>query len=512
MKKDKKNIITGLMLVCVALLIAGCQSGVQNTQTPEETARTMAEDKNSREEIQPEAELTEEKREAKRLLELAVVAIEQQYPEETFTDIPEEEAKEASVFSESYYFAGKKAAGGWEFIIGICHEKENPLEGMTCSAGGKNTGYNGSQFADGKILLLEKGDGERSRLSYLYDIFQKGEVGIRYLLEASERGVSLVPPLDGPFLKVSMIKEGIPVAEFLSLSPEQAAALENGVVLEEAERFRPEQIMLCQNREDLRVGQDGGAKNLTEEMVSFAKEKCRFDTGTIQLQDLTDITKATLMTNLHGEERSETTKNREDLEQLAFLLSKAFYENEVSEEYPYYGSYDGILALEMQDGTEAVVQISPSGTELVLGNASFYRLPKEEGEGLWNLFSAINGWKKYGGQIHMSMAEPAFSLDVESLKFYLENSTGKPIQYILSPIIYKKQENEENGQPGKWKQVTAIAGFCGFLSPMEDEVIELEVPWNGSFEPEGPGTYKLEIQIMPEPDMRFIITDIFELK
>ena len=57
----------------------------------------------------------------------------------------------------------------------------------------------------------------------------------------------------------------------------------------------------------------------------------------------------------------------------------------------------------------------------------------------------------------------------------------------------------------------SIAGFCGFLTGMEGEEKELAVPWSGSFQPSGPGIYRLGIQVSPEPELRFAINAEFEL-
>ena len=75
-------------------------------------------------------------------------------------------------------------------------------------------------------------------------------------------------------------------------------------------------------------------------------------------------------------------------------------------------------------------------------------------------------------------------------------------------IIEKR--TEEDGEES-WIQVESIAGFCGFLTGMEGEEKELAVPWSGSFQPSGPGIYRLGIQVSPEPELRFAINAEFEL-
>ena len=66
-------------------------------------------------------------------------AIESQFPQETFTDIPIDETEEAvSKFKESYALSGRRSSLGKEYIAGVSLRDENPLEGMNCRSDGKD--------------------------------------------------------------------------------------------------------------------------------------------------------------------------------------------------------------------------------------------------------------------------------------------------------------------------------------------------------------------------------------
>lgn len=221
--------------------------------------------------------------------------------------------------------------------------------------------------------------------------------------------------------------------------------------------------------------------------------------------EFTDLVKAELKVELYGENREETLENREDLALLQEILSHATYE-----ERSYDENYDGNLKLTKQDGSVLEIQIRSLDGKIELGNTSCYSLSPEEADKLWSVFSRIAGFKKYGKQIWMEMNQDSFTASDEGLSFTLYNHTKKPIQYILSPIIEKKQKEGENGIE-EWKQVKDIQGFCGFLTSMSEEEKTLEIPWRDSFELEGEGTYRLSIQVMPEPDLRYEIFDTFEL-
>ena len=49
----------------------------------------------------------------------------------------------------------------------------------------------------------------------------------------------------------------------------------------------------------------------------------------------------------------------------------------------------------------------------------------------------------------------------------------------------------------------SLAGFCGYLTELSEESVRLAVPWKGSFAPDGPGTYRLRIQVLSEEELRF---------
>lgn len=122
------------------------------------------------------------------------------------------------------------------------------------------------------------------------------------------------------------------------------------------------------------------------------------------------------------------------------------------------------------------------------------------------LFSTIDGWNRYGGEISIRIDDAAHTEEEQSITFTLENGTGGPIDYILSPIFYKKEGDS-------WVMLESIAGFCGVSDRMEEEEKELSVPWKGApFETRGEGLYKLEIQVAPEEGLRFAVSDTFVVK
>ena len=86
--------------------------------------------------------------EKRKLLETMTAAIESQFPQETFTDIPIDETEEAvSKFKESYALSGRRSSLGKEYIAGVSLRDENPLEGMNCRSDGKPSEYVTSQTA-----------------------------------------------------------------------------------------------------------------------------------------------------------------------------------------------------------------------------------------------------------------------------------------------------------------------------------------------------------------------------
>lgn len=447
----------------------------------------------------------ERESEAKLLLDSMTEAIEMQYPELTFTDMKDVDDEVASLsFKDSFLFSGRKSSAGWRFIAAVDKTEDNPLEGVSCRTGAGPSAFHTSQFDGGKILLLEDSDSSVTDLSYLYDSLQRGKEGVNYLADAAKRGVRIIPPSEGSFLKVSLIKNGGSLVEFVPLSQEEAKKLEDGQQLEwDAERGI-DGIALCKSREELPAVWNASLAPPTKEMVDLAREKCGFENGDVS--ELSDFKKAVMRIKIHGETREETIENRDDLARLAELLSRASYG-----ELPVQEVYEGILTLTGQDGQERILQMSADENGFILGTSVYCEMDREEYQDMWSVFSTIEGFRKYGNQIHMEMTAPSFQADDENLTFTLINDTGKPIQYILSPIVYKKEGVDEEGN-ARWKRMDGINGFCGFTSSMEGEQAELSVPWKDAFAIEGAGIYKLEIGVMPEQDLRFEISDTFVLE
>lgn len=515
MKKYKRLILSAALMSCIIIGTTACKAPAASSgeEKSSEEASNMTGMTGMTEEVTGDiaaeiasgtaTEMTEEEKasleqHAEAALWSTLKAIEIQYPHQTFSDIPGEEMKRLTLsFKDSYILSGRISSDGWSYIAGISKIKENPLEGMTCGTGAGAAGFNTSQFNNGKLILMESSDSEASDLSFLYDLLQQGEIGITYLLEAGERGVSLVPPKNGPFMKVSMVKQGIPVTEFIPLTESQAAELEKGEPVEEAAGNWTGRIAVSSDRAELQEVWNGAQTLPTRQMVSLAEEKSGFEMGTIA--DLKDFTKAEMQVDIHGELRRETIENRDDLERLTSILTGASYSQAQT-----FGNYGGVITLTRQDGTVVTVQAAMEGSGYILGNSVCLSLSEEETKEIWSVFSRIDAFRKYGDKIGIRMTEPSYTADSPKLTFTLFNDTGKKIDYILSPVIYK-MENDS------WKRINSISGFCGVLSPLEGESIPLSMPWKDDYELEGPGTYKVEIQTMPETDLRFEIADTFEL-
>lgn len=511
MKKKNNRILPAVLLVCSLSSITACsvQTAPADTAAALDASTWETGEASSEMDVETTSEIdtgavkglaeTSLEQAAEILLKRTVEAIEKQYPDQTFSDIPSDEVERLTLsFKHSYSFSGRVSSEGWAYIAGSSKKEENPLVGMTCGTGTGVTDFSTSQFDNGRILLMEKGESEISDLSYLYDALQQGERGVTYLLEAGERGVSLVPPKEGPFMKVSMVRQGASVTEFIPLTETLASELLKGEQVEEAEGSWTTRIAVCRNRTQLQEVWNGALSLPTKQMVELAEEKSGFLMGSIS--DLESFMKAELSVSSHGEYREETIENRDDLARLTELLAGAVYE-----EPQIAGNYGGVITLTKQDGTEMTVQLAAEGGGYILGNSVSCGLSEEDTKEIWSVFSKIDSFRQFGDKIKIKMTKPSFTADSKELTFTLLNDTGKKIEYILSPVIYKKEKDS-------WKRIDSIAGFCGVLSTMEGESLDLSVPFKDAFETEGGGIYKIEVQAMPEPDMRFEVFDTFELQ
>lgn len=480
------------------LLLSGCGEGkpaaFQGQQKETETAAV------------PEGQQQELKR--------VLAAVEGQLPELTFKDIPDGEVEGAvSFFKESYLFAGRKADNGYSYILGIRTAEENPLEGLSCQNAGDYAGYSVSQFDGGTFLLLEKGTAAGG-ISGIYDCLDEGMEGIAYMEDAAERGILLVPPAAGPFLRVRMVKDGVLRTEYLPLSEEEKQSLVSNPSGPEAQtdedgpsaQIKTGAAALFESREDMEKNFQGHpGQRFTREAEELFRKIWNFQAE--GLEGLSEIAAASLTGSFENGTRTETLSNRDDMERLRELLGEA-----VPEDFPMNESFPGRLVLKLSSGRELNLWLSDisdsADAELAAESGPVYRLSQKTAKSLWRLFGTVDGYRRYGEQIWMEMKEEQYTPDDGELTFLLHNETGGPIQYILSPVIEK--QTVENGAES-WTQVESIAGFCGFLTGMEEEEKELAVPWNGSFQPAGPGLYRLGIQVSPEPELRFAIDAEFEL-
>ena len=489
-----KNKIKLLLLAGAAVLgmgvLSACQTGAGGGTAPETQAEIPAGTP-----VETPAESPAEE-EARTLLQDMIKAVESQYPEQTFSELTDLDEKVSGLtYKDSYVFGGRTSSAGWQYIAAVCKTAENPLEGLSCGTAPAVPEFSASQFDGGRLMLFENSGGQDTELSFLYDALQKGEEGIYYLLGTTERGVRLIPPEEGAFLKVSLVKEGSALTEFIPVTEEEAETLKSGRPAEEYENFLGGGLMFCENREVLTAERNDPDTVLTQDMIRLAAEKSGFEPW--KMADAGNLAKAVLSADFHGEVREETIENGTDLDLLEQILKGAGYAG-----YQPSGSYEGMLTLTSQDGLTFTAWLPGEGGGCVFGSSMLMNISEEDTQRVWEIFTTVNGFRKYGDRIHMKMTKPEFTAEEENLTFTLQNDTGKQIQYILSPIIYKKEGSQ-------WKRIDSIAGFCGFVSDMEGEEQELSIPWKDAFELEGAGTYRVSISVMPEQEVRFDISDTF---
>lgn len=496
-----------LLTVCIYGLIGCGKEGKSDSTAIETTLETDREEFGEASEIDSGDDVSDnaadENRDAIRLCNQMTEAIERQFPGQTFTEASGEDMVVSPLLlGDSYLFSQRISSEGIHYAVGVRLTADSPLDGMTCGNGLEVPGFYFNQFDGGNILLIEKKNDITSDLSYLYPALQRGTEGVAYLVDAGKRGVSLVPPRDGSFLKVSMVKEGYQVTEFIPLTKEQAKELMDGETVAD-ETGSGLRIALCDSRDELPSIWLLALQPPTVDMVELAMEKCGFDR--YELLELKDITKATLSVERHGEKREETLQNREDLERLTKLLSGGVYG-----EARYDREYSGALTLTKADGSTVSIQLTTESGGFMLGNSVSCDLSGEETSQIWSLFTTLQGWLNYGNKIHMDMKASYYTADSLELDFLLSSEIEGEIHYSLSPVVYKL-ENSGSGDE-RWRRLDTIAGICGTFTPMKEERISLSVPWKDAYELKGPGTYKLEIQVMPAKDVRFEVSDTFELR
>ena len=506
--KDKKRMRVFLAAAVTAAVLTGltaCSAADKTGNQVEKSSEAAAEDSPAAGEsglsgsgAAREAGQESRPEDTKELLARMTAAIEAQFPGGHFTDLPEGEIEISfSLLKDSYLFAGRESDLGFSYIAGVCLLDENPLDGMNCGMGSAASGFVTSQFADGRFLLMEKNEEDGPGLSGIYAVLQRGDAGVDALADAASRGNSFVMPENSPFLRVLTVKEQAAAAEYIPLTMEEYHALQDGTpaVLEKGASGT---LMLCRDSDEQLKWWNEATPYVTEEMIKLAEERCGYVRPAPVGEE--SFVKAEFYASLYGEERSETLQNRDDLDRLYEAVSQI----QTDGDFRDAGSYDGRLTLYRQDGTDVQIALKNGDNACVIGGSLFGNFVENGAETVWSLFTTIDGWRRYGEQIRMTLTEDSYAADESQLEFVLENKTGGPIQYILSPIVYKK---EGSG----WRQLEAVGGFCGFLSPMEGEEEKLTVPWNGIFLAQGKGTYKLEIQVMPEDGIRFPISDTFEL-
>lgn len=493
--KRKINYIYLFLLLCGLTMTAGCskkEDPEAADRKPSGTVQAETKAPDKPEESIPAGRLDEE---AAVFLEKAVQAIELQYAGQTFSEIPAEEMPVSPlIFGGSYVLAGRVRADGLRYVIGVSRQAENPLAGMSCANASQPEGFTVSQFDGGSIILLEE-SGTDLGLSFLYDALQRGAAGIDYMQDAAGRGVTLIPPEHSPFLKVSMIKSGLPVTEFIPLSEAEARSLKEGTPVPEKDGNGS--ITYCTVREDISVFRTGEQVPLTEEMKALAAAKSGY--AAYSVRDLQPVTKAVLKAEFFGEKREEVIENSADLDLLLSLLTAG-----TPEEVLLDKAYEGTLTLTMADKSTVEVWLPVEAGGFLLGNASAYELSLEDTKNIWACFTKLDSFRRYGSRVYIKMEKEAYTADDKELAFTLTNDTDHDIHFSLSPVLYRKSGDG-------WVQVDSIMGVCGTLTPLPRGKIELTVPWKDAYELKGPGTYRLEIQAMPEEGLRFEVSDTFEL-
>jgi len=498
MENKKYRVAAALITAAVLTAVSGCSSPGTSGGAQTEAESTAA--GNSLPEAEKHQEADEVPEEKRKLLETMTAAIESQFSQETFTDIPIDETEEAvSKFKESYALSGRRSSLGKEYIAGVSLRDENPLEGMNCRSDGKPSEYVTSQFADGRFILMEKAGGEGGGFSELYDILQTGESGLSYMLDVAQRQNTLVMPEETPFVRVYMVKGTVPAAEYIPLTQEEYTVIKEGKTAEMQDGTAGT-LLLCERKEDVQKLWTDSAPAVTEETLRLAQERCGYSADALSQEP---VVKASMTLRAHGETREETLGNREDIDRLQEILQKITPQTDFLSSPA--GSYDGTITLTGQDNTVQTLHIGLQGGACVLGTSWFGMLPEDDAAEVLKLFSTIDGWNRYGGEISIRIDDAAHTEEDQSIAFTLENGTGGPIDYILSPIFYKKEGDS-------WVMLESIAGFCGVSDRMEEEEKELSVPWKGAFETRGEGLYKLEIQVAPEEGLRFAVSDTFVVK
>lgn len=511
MIKIRKTYMAAVFVLAVLNGLSGCS--VTGSGTAEGTAAIAAEadgmtaGENVSEPLSGDMDITvpgELREDRQRLLGTMTRAIEAQFPEEAFTDIPESETADSisMTVKENYILSGRRSSAGREYIAGVSLREDNPLEGMSCRTADApvDVKFVTSQFANGRFVLMEKAGQNDGSISALYDLLQTGEAGLKYMLDAAERGVTLIMPEGTPFLRVHMVKNTIPVTEYVPLTNEEYTTLKEGAEAN-LEEGAAGTLLLCESGEDVQSLWTGETTAVSEEMVKLAREKCGYSQD--GLPEEGQITEASLLVKVHGETREETISNREDLANLTDILSGSAPQDNFLSGSP--AVYEGKLTLREQDGREHTMHIGLSGESIVLGTSRFAELKEGGSERIWSLFSTIDGWIRYGDKIKLRIRDDSLTEEDPSITFVLENRTGGPIKYILTPL-YSKKEGDS------YKKIESIAGFCGVTDVLDGEEAELSVPWGGAFVTEGEGAYKLEIQVQPEEEVRFGVSDNFVVK
>ena len=270
---------------------------------------------------------------------------------------------------------------------------ENPLEGMSCRSDGKPSEYVTSQFADGRFILMEKAGGEGGGFSELYDILQAGESGLSYMLDVAQRQNTLVMPEETPFVRVYMVKGTVPAAEYIPLTQEEYTVIKEGKPAEMQDGTAGT-LLLCERKEDVQKLWTDSAPAVTEETLRLAQERCGYSADALSQEP---VVKASMTLRAHGETREETLGNREDIDRLQEILQKITPQTDFLSSPA--GSYDGTITLTGQDNTVQTLHIGLQGGACVLGTSWFGMLPEDDAAEVLKLFSTIDGWNRYGGDI-----------------------------------------------------------------------------------------------------------------
>jgi hypothetical protein len=108
-------------------------------------------------------------------------------------------------------------------------------------------------------------------------------------------------------------------------------------------------------------------------------------------------------------------------------------------------------------------------------------------------------------QLQLVVGGDSFSADTEVINYSVVNSTGDEAVLLFVPTLGRASETG-------WEKLDCAEGFCGVPDPIEDPVVEHELPLKEWFPDAGAGIYRLSLLAYDENGDSYMIADIFEIK